>query len=192
MKHAERPDWPGRTVVCLASGPSLTAEDVALVKAAGHPVIVTNTTFRLAPWADVVFGMDAAWWRVHGDEVSRACIGRKMSSSHAARAYGAESVWQAPWLQQAHNSGAATINIAVAAGASKVVLLGFDCQKTGGKTHHHGDHPSGLGNVASMKTWPKIFAAVAKDAKLRGCIVLNATRETALTCFDRGVLEDVI
>lgn len=191
MNQTAKPAWAGRTVVCLASGPSLTAEDCDLVRQSGQPVAVTNTTFRMAPWADVVFGMDSAWWRQHGKEVAETCAGRRLSTSHAARAHGAESLYQCPWFPQTLNSGAAVISLAVASGAARIILLGFDCQKTGGKTHWHGDHPKGLGNALSLKRWPKHFQNVADHAKRAGCQVLNATRETALTCFERVNLEQV-
>jgi len=54
--------WPGATVACLASGPSLTRADVALVRAQGLPTIVVNTTYQMAPWADVLYACDAKWW----------------------------------------------------------------------------------------------------------------------------------
>ena len=54
--------------VCIASGPSLTPEDVQAVKewrdAGKGKVIVVNTTFRAAPWADAMFAMDAKWWPI--------------------------------------------------------------------------------------------------------------------------------
>jgi hypothetical protein len=179
---AERPDWSGRTVVCIASGPSLTAEDCERVKASGHPTIVTNTTFRIAPWADVVFGMDKAWWEHHHKEVKSVCTGRLMSTSHAAKAYGAESLFPCAWKPNALNSGAAAIQLALAGKPEKVILLGYDCQETGGKKHWHGDHPKGCGNAHSLKRWPKHFDHIAKHAEGK---VVNATRETALRCFPR-------
>lgn len=182
----ERPDWSGRTVVCIASGPSLTGEDCETVKQSGHPTVVTNNTYQLAPWADVIFGMDLNWWKRHGAAVS-ACPGRKMSTSHAARAYGAESLWNVHWFPQALNSGQAIIGLALASGASKIVLLGYDCQKTDGKTHWHGDHEKGLGNAGSIKLWPRHFEKTSKQARAD---ILNASRATALTCFRRVELKD--
>ncbi len=189
---AERPDWKGRTVVCLASGPSLTSEDCEFVRASGHPTVVTNTTFRIAPWADVVFGMDMNWWRTHHQEVKAVCTGRKLSTSHAARAYGAESLWQSKWFPQVLNSGAGAIALALAGGAEKVVLLGFDCQSTGGKKHWHGDHPKSCGNAASLQKWPRHFERQAKEAQKAGRTVVNASRSTALTCFPRVELESAL
>jgi hypothetical protein len=133
--------------------------------------------------------MDAAWWKQYGKEVAEKCQGRRMSSSHAARAYGAESLWQTPWFPQSFNSGAAIVQLAIAACAGKVVLLGFDCQASGGKMHWHGAHPKPLGNGASLKKWPRHFENLAKDAKRKECLVVNASRETALTCFERVPLE---
>ncbi len=185
----ERPDWRGRTVVCIASGPSLTAEDCEAVKASGHPSVVTNTTFRMAPWADVILGMDLKWWQEYGAEVKAKCPGRRMSTSHAARSYGAESLWQCGWFPSVLNSGQAAISLAMVSGAKKVVLLGYDCQKTGGKWHHHGDHPKHLGNAGSIKRWPKHFEIMARDAQRDGLQIVNATRETALKCFPRVDLE---
>lgn len=191
MNVAERPKWAG-TAVCIASGPSLTAEDCDLVKASGHPTIVTNTTYRLAPWADIVFGMDLNWWKEHGKEVAQICAGRKMSTSHAAKAYGAESLYPCTWKPTALNSGAAAIELAMATGATQIILLGYDCQKTGGKTHFFGDHPKTLGNALSLKRWPKHFEYLARKAREKDCKVVNATRVTALVCFPRVELEAVL
>jgi hypothetical protein len=189
MKRPERPDWAGRTVVCLASGPSLTAEDTEKVRAAGHPVIVTNTTFRLAPWADVLFGMDMKWWQIHHKEVESVFTGRKVSTSHAAKAYGAESLAQCPWFPRVLNSGEGAIMFALVGKPARVVLLGYDSQTTGGMTHWHGSHPKGLGDAGSLKRWPKQFANTARNAKQHGIAIENATRQTALTCFPRVELE---
>lgn len=192
MKETAKPAWAGRTVVCIASGPSLLAEDCDLVRQSGHPVAVTNTTFRMAPWADVVFGMDSAWWKQYGKEVAATCTGRRLSTSQVAPSHGAESLYGCSWFPHTLNSGAAIVDLAIVSGAARVILLGYDCQKTGGKTHWHGDHPSGLGNARTMKNWPRYFSHVAKKAKDAGCPVLNASRSTALTCFPRVLLEDVL
>lgn len=54
----------GGTVVCLASGPSLTTEDVNYVR--GKAVVIAiNDAISLAPWADVVYSSDQIWWSRH-------------------------------------------------------------------------------------------------------------------------------
>jgi hypothetical protein len=189
--QATRPDWSGRTVVCIASGPSLTEEDCETVRKSGHTTIVTNTTFRLAPWADVLFGFDSRWWRSHPEALEFA--GRKISASRIAGNLGIETVFCSNWFRAFGNSGACAISLAVAGGAAKIVLLGFDCSiAPDGKRHWHGDHPKELSNCQSLSAWPKRFAMAAAEAKKAGVPVLNASRRTALTCFDRAELESAL
>lgn len=177
--------------MCIASGPSLTAEDCEKVRASGHATVVTNTTFRLCPWATVLMGYDEAWWRTHHKEVSAVFTGHKVSGWVDCKAYGARSL-RLLKFQPFGNSGAAAISLAVLGGSKRVILLGYDCQHTGGKTHWHGDHPAGIGNAGSVAKWPEKFAQVAAYARQRGVKVLNASRETALTCFERASLEECL
>lgn len=186
------PNWRGATVACIASGPSLTLEDVATVRAAGIPTIVTNTTFRVAPWADALFAFDAGWWRLHIAEVREVFPGRKFCQSARWPYKGVEFPGTTKRYHSFGNSGACAISLAVGGYASHVILLGFDAQLTGGKTHHHGDHPAPLRNCDSVGKWPAQFARAASWAQRHGCNVVNASRETALTCFPRVALADVL
>lgn len=184
MVQATRPDWSGRTVVCIASGPSLTQEDCDTAKESGHPAIVTNTSYRLAPWADVLFGFDSRWWRNNPEAMQFK--GRKISASRIAGGLGLETVFCSAWFRAHGNSGACAISLALAGHAAKVVLIGFDCSfAPDGKRHWHDDHPGGMSNCHSIEAWPKRFAGVAADARKAGVPVLNASRRTALTCFER-------
>ncbi len=180
-----KPDWTGRTVVCIASGPSLTQADCDLVNNSGHPVIVTNTTFKLCPWADVLFGYDAKWWNYYHAEVKQVFTGRLISISHAVRHLGVESLHNVDWFHGSGNSGVCAIALAIGGGASKIVLLGYDCS-IDNKSHWHGDHPKELTNCLSIKRWPSQFSGVARYAK--NIPIINASRETTLTCFQRGML----
>jgi hypothetical protein len=177
------------TVVCIASGPSLTHEDCELVRQSGYSTIVTNTTFRMCPWAHALFGFDIAWWRLYLDEVRSVFRGRLICGSRLAPKYGLEGVALGPF----RNSGACAAAIALREGARRVVLLGFDAGLgPNGETHHHGDHPAELRNVDSIGEWPHQFAALAKDARRRGAVIVNASRRTALTCFPRVSLADAL
>jgi hypothetical protein len=194
--RAERPDWLGRTVVCIASGPSLTAEDCDAVRAAGYPAIVTNSSFRRAPWAAILFGYDSRWWKAHMAEVQALGFsGRMLCASPIAANFGVETVHNAPWLRSYPNSGACAIAIAIAAGARRVVLLGFDCAPApSGRMHWHEDHPPthGMTNCASIQAWPRHFRNVQRDAEAAGVEVVNASRVSALRGFARGALADAL
>ena len=175
--------------MCIASGPSLTAADCELVRQSALPTIVTNTTFRMAPWADVLMAYDGAWWAHHKEEL-QAFAGERVTFSSLGAKYGALQLQMLMGFRGFGNSGAAAISLAVFGKAARVVMLGFDVQHTGGRTHWHGDHPGGLGNAVSVRKWPAKFAQAAVYAAKHGCTVVNASRETALTCFPRVALED--
>lgn len=179
---------PWSVVVCIASGPSLTVEDCAAVKTwrevsgvEGRAVICTNTSFRLAPWADVLFAMDRAWWYEHMPEVKRRFSGELAALNQAAHDV-------VPWrIKDYRNSGAAAVALAIKRGASRVILLGYDLQYTGGRRHWHGDHPACLGNADRITTWPAQFARLRQDYP--SIDIINCSRETALTVFPRADLQ---
>lgn len=139
--------------------------------------------FASVPWADALYAIDKPWWKLYGDRVAAEFTGERYSCAahHGARRGG---------FKNFANSGAAAVSLALAFGAARVVLLGYDLQRTGGKVHSHGDHPRGLGNAGSMPKWPGLFDQLARHA--RGRDVINATRETALRCFPRMTLEDAL
>src|SRR5690349_852168 len=66
--------YQGGTVLCVASGPSLTQEDIDHCRPHVDATIVVNASFRLAPWATVLYAADREWWRhpAYGDAVAFA------------------------------------------------------------------------------------------------------------------------
>lgn len=72
------------------------------------------------------------------------------------------------------------------------VLLGFDMQRTGGKSHCNGDHKGGLPNLGDLPDWCRRMGELSVDLRRLGIEILNATRITALTCFERVTLEDAL
>jgi len=167
--------------VCIASGPSLTREDCALVKAwqgESRGVVVVNNTYVLCPWADALYAMDNEWWRVH-----LGCVYNYFTGTLYSRYgnYGTHRV-----ADHGRNSGAGAILLAASLGAKRILLLGYDCQ-TGERKHWHEDHEKPLGNCESMIHWPGHFQKVKDSIESE---VINCSRSTALTVFPRGTLED--
>lgn len=185
------PDWRGRTVVCIASGPSLTAEDCAAVRESGHPTIVTNTTFRLCPWADALYGFDPAWWNLYIAEV-RATFAGRLFTQYLHPRRGVECARLSPKFWSFGNSGACAGALAIAAGSRRIVLLAYDCGFTAGRSHHHGDHPPELRNCDTLPRWPGQFARLAGWSARRGAVIVNASRVSALDCFPRLPLEQAL
>jgi hypothetical protein len=131
--------------------------------------------------------MDRAWWNVHINDVRRVFQGELVTAQrqcHGVRHFRPQGIG---------NSGAGAIAVAADLGARRIVLLGYDCQHTSGKTHWHGDHPKGCAGNAAPKTmsrWPGHFHALASS--LRGVEIINASRETALRVFPRMPLEKAL
>lgn len=94
-------------------------------------------------------------------------------------------------IHEGGNSGYQALNLAYHAGAGRIVLLGYDMQRTGGRAHWFGDHPRGLQVSSPFEDWRRRFDALAADLARAGVEVINASRETALTCFRRAPLESI-
>ena len=96
-------------------------------------------------------------------------------------------------IHQGNNSGYQAINFAYLEGAARIILLGYDMQKTGGKVHFFGDHPKPLGNGPDdFAELAKLFNPLAADLAAEGIEVINCTRTTALNAFPRHTLENVL
>ena len=159
-----------------------------------------NTTYQAFPETNHVYACDAKWWGVYYADVLAKCPGaalwcyeRKAAKSHD-RLLCVEGSAKARGLNRASmrvnaggNSGFQAINLAYHLGATRIILLGYDMQ---GNTHWHGAHPAGLNNGHShYADWRSRLGELAKDLEAEGVEVINATRDTALTCFRRVVLE---
>lgn len=87
------------------------------------------------------------------------------------------------------NSGYQAIGLAYLWGASRVLLLGYDFQRTSGRVHWHPDHPRKLGNGGRFPAWCVEMNALATDAKRENLEIVNCSRQTALKCFRRSTIQ---
>jgi hypothetical protein len=161
-------------------------------------VIVINTTYQLAPWADVLWATDARWWRWHkgapafpGRKFSLAVGGAVPKGVHLLRNDGITGLCLDPCgVRNGKNGGYAAINLALHLGARRVLLLGYDMQATGGRDHWHPDHPYTMPNP--YPAWRKYFATLVAPIAAAGVEVVNCSRVSALECFPRMALADAL
>lgn len=190
--RAER-RWPGATVVLLASGPSLVSEDVDRCRA--YPVIAVNDAHRIAPWAPVLYSSDPDWWAYHkcvptfqGERWAAGVAKRYVGTNiNVLRVTGKEGLELDPsGLRTGKHSGYAAINLAVHFGASRIVLLGYDCGWDGTRSHFFGHHPTSLpNNQLHYGYFRAVMAKLAPLVKAQGIEIVNCSRRTTLTCFPR-------
>lgn len=180
--------WKSYTVVCIASGPSLTLEDCEAVR--GLKTIVCNTSFRIAPWADVLYAMDAVWWKVYIHEVDKTYPGIKASCADLEHWFGVYRLRDCGFIKS-NNTGAGAISLAAYMGARRIIMLGYDLSHDGEKAHHHGDHPAPLGNARnqSIKGWLPQFEKLRARLNESGIEISNCSRRTALD-WPRSTIED--
>lgn len=195
--------FPNSTIVCLASGPSLTQADVELCRGV-VPVVAVNDTYRLAPWADALYGSDSKWWQHHAGVPS--FTGEKYSvvnPHHVAPPHsagvivlkntGEDGLEPRPTgLRHGFNSGYAAINLAVHLGASRILLLGYDMQVAeDGRSHFFGDHPAqdrlrvSTYHLGKEGLFARTYRKLVDPLRAMGVEVINCSRATALDCFPR-------
>lgn len=194
--------WPGETVVILATGPSLTQEDVDYVRGKAR-VIAINDAYKLAPWADCLYGTDARWWHWHHGVPS--FTGPKWSLEHSQwgnfRARypdvqrlmntGPDGLEHKPTgLKNGRNSGYAAVNLACHYGATRIILLGYDLQTVKGKSHFFGHHPNK--SVSPYSSFRQRFQSLVKPLKKIGVEVINCSAHTALTAFPCAPLRETL
>lgn len=183
------------TCVCVASGPSLTADQVQMIESArvagrAH-VIVVNNTWETLPNADVLYAADGPWWDVHHTAVEVGFSGECWTAhADAAKRYGLcfvrvnhrlRGLSRDPEaLAWGQNGGYQAINLAYHFGARRIVLAGYDMMRgPNGETHHHGPHVAPLSN-GDPSGWVRNFDGLAAELAREGVDLINCSARTAL------------
>jgi len=173
---------------CIASGPSLTKEDVDLVRrwrfrSNNRRVIVTNRTYEIAQWADILFAMDRKFWLEYRGEVSASKfhgVRYTKNPTHLARDFPGDY----------GNSGAGAIELADALGAERIFLLGYDGGIKNGKSHWHEPYAHDMNSTAKVESkWGAQFEMTSKRVKAE---VVNVSRHSKIMCFPIADLESVV
>lgn len=188
--------WPGSTVVCLAPGPSLTSADAELARACAKTIVI-NDAVRVMPFADVLYSSDQYWLpKQNGVPTFRglkfAVAPRQGQARHPFEKWpdiqvvantGYDGLETSPTgLRTGKNSGYAAINLAVHLGAARILLLGYDM----------GIGPNGEAHFDGLKkpnppyeSFRAVYKTLVEPLRSLGVVVVNCSRQTALTVFPR-------
>ena len=210
-------DHPGKTFVCMASGPSLSEEVIEMVRpyqAAGDVVVAgLNDVYRICDYMDEFYACDQHWWKYH---LKNAQAGvHLLDSNPDTRIWGNQTA--APTLNQhprvnicmgrgakgfsedpelihwGSNSGFQLLNLMWHLGGpkSKFILVGYNMQiphKMGHRGHHFfGPHPKPMSQSGAYKGFVKQYHTIQGHIKKQ---VVNCTVDSALDCFHKADLAD--
>lgn len=195
-----------RRIICVASGPSLSPAQCDLIRAAHASrewrVIAVNGAWQYVQFADILFAADDRWWvRYRREVMASGFMGelwtsdRVVAQRHTLRYIDAmlgDGMPRDPtMISRASNSGGQAVQLGARLGGRDILLAGYDMQRTGGKTHVHGDHPAPLSNDDPAK-WLPAFPPLARDLSTLGVRVRNCSIDTALDCWPRESLESAL
>lgn len=182
--------------------------------------IAINDAYHLAPWADILYAADSRWywWQQHGKasvglspEVVRwnwSRFGGEKCSIESGSTVNDEAVHvlrnlhgnkhgvglstNPRALVTGRNSGFQALNLAILAGAKRIVLLGFDgCPGGDGRSHWFGEHPIPTHEAVYGYIRQSMMSA-KEDIAAAGAQVLNASPGSAINAFEKVSLCDVL
>lgn len=218
------PEWKGCTVVLLGGGPSLTPEQIALVKDAHDAgevhAIAINDAYLLADFADAHYAADKKWHDWHCKGIDKPTLGLKAAQVRERwETYAGERCTIEPnmdfgyahVLRNKHfpnhglglsldpgalvtgrNGGFQALNLAILAGATRVILLGYDGKPDAkGRSHWFGAHPKPTPDAAYSE-YKKSFSAAETEILEAGVKVINASPGSAIDSFEKMTIEEAL
>lgn len=206
--------WSGKTVLILASGPSLSQCLPSIRQVVGDPAvaaIAVNSTgidsdgpnglvSAAAPWADMLYGADVEWWGHYAQRALKfprlkvTCSDNPFSAVLMLRITGNDGYDPTPGtIRTGGNSAYQALHIAAQAGAKRILLCGVDLHARNG-SHHHGDHPSRLRNTSdsSFRNMIRRFRSLVDPMRALGVEVLNCSEDSDLDAFRKVPIEEAL
>ena len=197
MPLPEWPDWTGRTVAILASGPSTKKAGVELLKGRVTTFAIKRN-IELTPWAEAVYGCDYPWWKsVRGLPDYK---GWKFAyADRACDQFGCKKVQirdvkadrllfdEVGSVGAGGNSGFQAFNLALQFGAARILLVGFDYAGE----HWYGRNTwqgSGNPSESNFRRWRVTLDNAAPALRERGVEVVNASPNSTVKAYPKQTI----
>lgn len=194
------PDWQGQTAIIVATGPSANAECMSTARDRAR-VIVIKESWRLAPWADVLYGSDRGWW-VANKGVPGFTNFKASPSPSVCKIYPDVRLVKLVAREQiltetvgrigcglrtgGGHSGFHALNLAVQFGARHIVLVGFDMRlDRGDNWHEPADGTAERKDERQMMQCRVALDGCAAQLAALGVAVVNASIGSALQGFPK-------
>ena len=174
--------------------------------------------YLVAPWADAVYFADSKWWQWHQDGIAKRWpwvaftapevrarfaefCGQKITIEntgmmisdpdvHMFRNGGREGLSEITnTLCTGSNSGYQALNLAVLAGAAKILLVGYDMSFPDGKSHSHNGHPVKVAETHYARFYADAFKSTLHALTAAGVSVINCNPNSKLKAYPFGDLD---
>jgi hypothetical protein len=205
------------TICCIATGPSLTLQQIDAARQKGFVLFGCNNVWNDVPDLSLLYACNEGWW-VHywnTTELPLYPAEKWTTNKVAAQKFGLNWIAEKDAaglstdprrIHHGHGSGYTMLNLAFLMGASRIVLLGYDCKyapdysgkdlKVGSSPRHYfGEYPSALLHwpITSVKKgvhveMVKLYQTVADQGAVE---IVNCTPGSAIDCFPRCDIEEV-
>lgn len=189
--------FEGQPVIICAGGPSLKGFDFGQLVGTNH--IAINRSLENCPTAPMLWWSDCRfwWWKRHAILKHKAkfmgtcdvgyALGPKLpplvQRYKVTGNYGFDE--KPDCVRSGNNSGYAAMHTAIHLGASMLILLGIDMQYIDRESHYHDGYDVPHQEPTLRDYMLPHFAGLVKPLAERGIPVLNASAESALTCWPR-------
>ena len=173
-------------------------------------IIGINVAYMLGDWVDMVFFGDGGFFQVHKARLAQfpgvkiTCHGGatgdkwvKYLGRDGKKPRGIST--SSNLVSWNGNSGGAAMSVAVHAGAKRIILVGFDMKLSEARRQHFHDVYN-RGVIEGDKRVRKLpfdrhlrgFPVIAEDTKRMGVEVINASPDSAITCFPKCSVKDLL
>ena len=174
--------------VIIASGPSLTKDQVDYCKDKAFTAVINNS-YQIAPWADLLYACDEEWWDYYRPDFK----GLKYTINESAAAkYNLNLIKHDNKIRFSTdkdviatngNSGFQAINLIYHFGYRNIYLLGFDYKNT--SQHWHGRHPGAMDKFPNMNIWVHKMIEAKPLMDAAGLKIINCSPDSAIQCFEK-------
>jgi len=203
-------DIPDKVIQSVIRGTSPSVYSPYMSSIHDKHTIGINVAYLLGDWIDFVFFGDSGFLLKHQHALANF-QGLKISCHPKADSLSwvkfvardkshAQGISSNPMrVSWNGNSGAAAISIAVHTGAKRVILLGFD-MKVNEEDNQHWHDIYQRGTTMDQKRRRKMpfhrhlrgFPQIARDAKQMGVEILNASPDSAIECFQKVTVKELL
>lgn len=199
------PDWHQQICVCIATGPSLTEEQLTMVHsyrkhgaAKLNAIAINDAGLRrrlplAAPWADILYAADQRWWqfykpaftglRVSGEEVKGV---ETIPLTMLAR--GEPMPREAGSVVSGDHSGFQALGLALTLGATRIILLGYDCG--GNKRNCHDNREPRFKSEPPFDQWVEKYNQV--PGRWPHVEFINCSPQSRISAFPKKEIREVL